>query len=150
MLKWIQKRKNKKGFTLVELVVVIAILGILAALAVPKLMGSRKNAAITAHNANVRTLEGAANLAVADGAGAVVWDKDTNEVDDAGKKGWSGFMQKWPEVPAGLDGEETIVWKDVDGTYKATTGTMGTTEAYRVEISTNGGVTVTPGAIVKP
>ena len=54
-------KKNNKGFTLVELVVVIAILGILAAIAVPRFTGSRKKAAVAAHNANVRTLESAAN-----------------------------------------------------------------------------------------
>ncbi|WP_418312002.1 type IV pilin protein, partial [Phascolarctobacterium faecium] len=36
--------KNRKGFTLVELVVVIAILGILAGLAIPRFMDATTNA----------------------------------------------------------------------------------------------------------
>ncbi len=62
MLKKLTKKRNQKGFTLVELVVVIAILGILMAIAVPRLMGFRTNAQLSADKATAATIGKAAEL----------------------------------------------------------------------------------------
>jgi prepilin-type N-terminal cleavage/methylation domain-containing protein len=63
MLTFFNKRlHNKKGFTLIELIVVIAILGILIAIAVPRLGGFRTQAEDTASEANIRIIEGAAQM----------------------------------------------------------------------------------------
>lgn len=65
MIKMFTKKRSKKGFTLIELVVVIAILGVLAAIAVPRFGATQTNAKIQAHNANVRTIESAVSVYMA-------------------------------------------------------------------------------------
>ena len=52
--------KNKKGFTLIELIVVIAILGILALFLVPQFMGYANDAKMQVAKANTRTVWSAA------------------------------------------------------------------------------------------
>ena len=52
----------KKGFTMIELIFVIVILGILASVAIPRLAGTREDAEISAAIGNLRTLVSDANV----------------------------------------------------------------------------------------
>ena len=76
MFKIFKKKLNKKGFTLVELVVVIAIIGILAGFAVPKFLGFQESARL---NSDVSTAKQIADIA------AVLVSQDKINLPETGK-----------------------------------------------------------------
>ena len=59
MFNFFQKRllRNKKGFTLVELMIVIAIIGILAIVLIPQAAKMRENAKLSGVDSNMRMVQ---------------------------------------------------------------------------------------------
>ena len=94
-MKLLALKNKKKGFTLLELLVVLAILAILIAIAVPVYKNQKEKAAITAHNANVRVLETAVESYRQDKG------KLPEKIDDL--KG--NYIKTVPKVPTSENGE---------------------------------------------
>ena len=100
---------KKKGFTLVELLVVVAIIAILMLIALPKFMDATGGAKVRVFEANARTLISEANTALASAAG------DSTKVE-------VGALPSFKS-----DGKSKFDGKPLGSTYVFTAGTAGTT-----------------------
>lgn len=111
--------KNRKGFTLVELMVVVIIIGILVAIAVPVYNSTQGAAKLRAHQANVRILQGAASqyfTNVVSLSSSETWDENT------GKTNWQKYLQSWPTNPH-TSTDKYSVTINTDGTVEVKAGT---------------------------
>ncbi len=70
MFRLVNKLKNKKGFTLIELIVVLAVLGIIMAIAVPRFVGVQEQAKIDADYASGSLIAKTAEIYSAKGMNA--------------------------------------------------------------------------------
>ncbi len=99
---------KKKGFTLIELMIVVAIIGILAAIAIPNMVYTKKKAKLAACESNLKNLAQALDMYAGDNDDQYPQGAGQNIGQAAGILITGGYLQKVVACPVGAGAAYTF------------------------------------------
>ena len=105
-------KKNRKGFKLIEIMIVVAVISILAAIAIPNFLLSRKKSQMNACIANLKQIQGAKEQSLLAGGGVTPGDLFGTE----------RYIKVEPRCPAQPETAYTIGDADTDPTCSYNAG----------------------------
>ncbi|MFN4150067.1 MAG: type II secretion system protein [Candidatus Sericytochromatia bacterium] len=126
-----KKIKSKKGFTLIELMVVIVIIGILVAIALPNFIAAQDRAKISSVKANMHTLQTVLETYAVDWGGTYATNTVNlkTEANGTGKTYWKEF--KNPFSNAAGPSVSYVTWTTaINATTGVSTGLVPGIVAY--------------------
>lgn len=133
------KKNNKKGFTLVELVIVVAVMAILVAVAVPTVSSITKSATDSVNNSNARTIESVIKVAEANKA-------NSGTADGAGSLSDTEIDKALTEAKLGIDKDATFLYNTVSGKVTYDESAAASTTEMVITFDADGEVASTAAA----
>ena len=95
--------RRERGFTLIEIMVVVVIIGLLAAIVAPNLIGNIDRAAVTRARADIRTIDNALNLYRLDNFSYPSSDEGLQALvtspGEASAPNWKKYLRSVPSDP---------------------------------------------------